>query len=59
MKAKVFKYKPGCDDLKNFEAEMNVFLSQNHKIEQIFQTSAGARGNYGYGIYTITTVFYK
>jgi len=60
-KVKVFEYQSGYrDELKKFETEINDFLSQNHKIEQIFQTSAGAgAGNYGYKIDTIITVFYK
>src|SRR3989338_2279689 len=61
MKVKVFEYQSGyLNGLKKFEAEINDFLSQNHKIEQIFQTSAGAgAGNCGNKIFTIITVFYK
>ena len=60
MKVKVFEYQSGYrDELKKIEAEINDFLSQNHKIEQIFQTSAGGGGSSGYSIYTIITVFYK
>lgn len=60
MKVKVFEYQSGyLDGLKKIEAEMNDFLSQKHKIEQIFQTSAGAGAGNGYKIFTIITVFYK